>query len=157
MKKEVKKTISRRTFMGAAASTAFAFNIVPSRVMGKDAPSNKLNIAGIGVGHQGWADLRNVQSENIVALCDVDLERAGGTIKKKPQAKVYRDFRVMFDEMEKAGSFDLRSSQTNRSGSQIQSRHTNGQPGSLFRAHSPVLRMDLGRRHRRCPPSPRLE
>jgi len=101
MKKEVNKMVSRRTFMGAAASTAFAFNIVPSRVLGKDAPSNKLNIAGIGVGHQGWADLRNVQSENIVALCDVDLERAKNTIRKLPDAKVYRDFRVMFDEMEK--------------------------------------------------------
>lgn len=97
MNKEVKKTISRRTFMGAAASTAFAFNIVPNRVLGRNAPGNKLNIAVIGVGGRGGANLRGVESENIVALCDVDMERAGNGIKKNHQAKVYRDFRVMLD------------------------------------------------------------
>jgi len=98
MQEEVKKTISRRTFMGAAASTAFAFNVVPSRVLGKDAPSNRLNIAVIGVGGRGGANLRGVESENIVALCDVDMERAKNGINKNLQAKVYRDFRVMLDK-----------------------------------------------------------
>ncbi len=101
MKEPVEKTISRRTFVGATASTAVAFSIIPSKVLGKDAPSNKLNIAGIGVGHQGWSDLRNVASENVVALCDVDLERGKRAIKSLPRAKVYRDFRVMFDKMAK--------------------------------------------------------
>jgi len=87
--------------MGATASTAFAFSIVPGKVLGKDAPSNKLNIAGVGVGGQGWANLRRVGTENVVALCDVDLERAQKSITKNPQAKVFRDFRVMFDEMDK--------------------------------------------------------
>ena len=98
MNKEVKKAISRRSFMGAAASTAFAFNIVPSRVLGRNAPSNKLNIAVIGVGGRGGANLRGVESENIVALCDVDMERAKNGINRNPQAKVYRDFRVMLDK-----------------------------------------------------------
>ena len=97
VKEEAEKTISRRIFMGAAASTAFAFNIVPSRVLGRNSPSNKLNIAIIGVGGRGGANLRSVESENIVALCDVDLERAKNGINKNPQAKVYRDFRVMLD------------------------------------------------------------
>ena len=108
MKEEIKKTISRRTFMGTAASTAFAFNVVPSRVsaghlsaLGKGAPSNKLNIASIGVGGRGGSNLRSVESENIVALCDADMERAKNGVNKNPRAKVYRDFRVMFDEMER--------------------------------------------------------
>ena len=101
MKEEVQKTMSRRAFMGATASTAFAFSIVPGKVLGKDAPSNKLNIAVIGASGRGGANLRGVQSENIVALCDVDMERAKNNIRKNSTAKVYRDFRVMFDKMEK--------------------------------------------------------
>ena len=63
-------------------------------------PSEKLNIAGIGAGGMGGGDINSVAGgNNIVALCDVDLRRAS-TIKKYPKAKVYRDFRKMFDEME---------------------------------------------------------
>ena len=101
MKEKVHKTISRRTFMGAAASTTFAFSIVPGRVLGKDAPSNKLNIAVIGASGRGGANLRGVQSENIVALCDVDMERAKNNIRKNSGAKLFRDFRVMLDKMQK--------------------------------------------------------
>ncbi len=101
MKEEVSKTMSRRTFMGAAASTAFAFSIVPGKVLGKNAPSNKLNIAVIGASGRGGANLRGLQSENIVALCDADLERAKNSIRKNSGAKVFRDFRVMLDKMEK--------------------------------------------------------
>src|SRR5207237_8850129 len=55
----------------------------------------------IGVGGQGRGDLEAVNSHNIVALCDVDTSRAADTFKRFPQAKIYRDFRKMFDEMEK--------------------------------------------------------
>ena len=88
--------ISRRDFMGAAAAVA-AFTFVPKRVLAGSG-SNKLNIAGIGVGGRGAGDLEAVESENIVALCDVDLDRARDTIKKYPKARVYRDFRKMLDE-----------------------------------------------------------
>jgi predicted dehydrogenase len=101
MKQEVNSTISRRTFMGATASTAFAFSIVPGKVLGRNSPSNKLNIGIIGAGGRGNANLKGVESENIVALCDVDLERAGNNMKKYAGARVFRDFRVMLDEMEK--------------------------------------------------------
>ena len=47
------RDISRRAFMGASASAAFAFSIVDSKVLGADAPSNKLNLAIIGAGGQG--------------------------------------------------------------------------------------------------------
>jgi len=101
MKKEVRKTMSRRAFMQAASSTAFAFSVVPGRVLGKNAPSKKLNIAIIGASGRGGSNLRGVQTENIVALCDVDLERAKNSIRKNAGAKLFRDFRVMFDKMEK--------------------------------------------------------
>ena len=93
--------------MGFAAATAFAFTVVPSRVLGQGAPSRRLNIALIGVGGQGGASLRNegVQKENIVALCDVDLNRAkngiGRQTKKNPKTKAFRDFRKMLDAMGK--------------------------------------------------------
>lgn len=89
-------SISRRHFMGAAAAVA-AFTFVPRQVLSGQA-GNKLNIAGIGVGGRGASDLQRVESENIVALCDVDLDRAKTTIKKYSGAKVYRDFREMLDK-----------------------------------------------------------
>ena len=61
-------------------------------------PSEKLNIAGIGVGGQGAGDIQNVSSENIVALCDVDRRQAAETFKKFPNAKQYSDFRVMLEK-----------------------------------------------------------
>ena len=57
-----------------------------------------MNIAGIGVGGKGASDVANVDSENIVALCDVDENNAAGTFKKYPQAKRYKDFRVMLEK-----------------------------------------------------------
>ena len=91
--------ISRRDFMGAAAAVA-AFTFVPKRVMAGSA-GNKLNIAGIGVGGQGAGDLRALESQNIVALCDVDWRRAAGTFKRYPNAKKYKDFRTMLDKEDK--------------------------------------------------------
>jgi predicted dehydrogenase len=98
MSTDRKNAICRREFIGSATAAAMAFTIVPSHVFGKDAPSNKLNIAGVGVGGRGAGDLRSVGGENIVALCDVDSKRAAGTVKKFPRAKVYSDFRVMLDK-----------------------------------------------------------
>ncbi len=86
--------------MGAAAAVA-AFTYVPRRVLGQagnGSANNKLNIAGIGVGGRGAGDIDGVSSENIVALCDVDLNRASGTFRKHPNAKVYRDFREMLEK-----------------------------------------------------------
>ncbi len=91
--------LSRRDFMGGAAAVA-AFTIVPGRVLA-DPPSNKLNIAGIGVGGQGGGDLGAMSGENIVALCDVDWSRAVGTFRRYPKARKYKDFRKMLDKEDK--------------------------------------------------------
>ncbi|MFH1716718.1 MAG: Gfo/Idh/MocA family oxidoreductase [Planctomycetota bacterium] len=97
------RSTSRREFLRGAAGTAAAFTIVPRCVLGQGMtpPSEKLNIAGIGAGGMGGGDITSVANAggNIVALCDVDLRRAS-TIQKYPEARVYRDFRKMFDEME---------------------------------------------------------
>ncbi|MCU0918670.1 MAG: gfo/Idh/MocA family oxidoreductase, partial [Planctomycetes bacterium] len=67
------KKLSRRNLMGTAAAAA-AFTVVPRHVLGGPGqvpPSEKLNIAGIGIGGRGEGDLDECRSENIVALCDV--------------------------------------------------------------------------------------
>ncbi|MHC4433971.1 MAG: Gfo/Idh/MocA family protein [Planctomycetota bacterium] len=95
--------LSRRGFVGATAAAA-AFTIVPRNVLGGRRhvpPSEKLNVAGIGVGGRGAGDLDAVSSENIVALCDVDQRRAADTFKRYPRAAKYKDFRRMLDKQDK--------------------------------------------------------
>ncbi len=98
-----KATFTRREFVGAAAAAA-GLMIVPRHVVaasGATPPSEKLNIAGIGVAGMGRGDLEEVKGENIVALCDVDRRHAAGSFQRWPKAKQFRDFRKMFDEIEK--------------------------------------------------------
>ncbi|MCF7959014.1 MAG: Gfo/Idh/MocA family oxidoreductase, partial [Phycisphaerae bacterium] len=62
------------------------------------APSGKLNIAGIGIGGKGNSDVHSVKSENLIALCDVDHQYAGGTFNQFPKASRYHDYRQMLSE-----------------------------------------------------------
>jgi predicted dehydrogenase len=81
------------------------FSFIPGRVLGADggpSANNKLNIAGVGVGGMGGGNLGAVEkTENIVALCDVDWDYAKGTFGKYPNAKRFKDYRKMLDEMGK--------------------------------------------------------
>jgi len=104
MKKKEKSTMSRRSFIGNVTTAVAGFTIVPSYVvsgLGHVVPSDKLNIAGIGVGGMGHANLNQLKSQNIVALCDVDWNYAAGTFKDFSKAKKYKDWRKMYDEMGK--------------------------------------------------------
>ena len=99
--KQESKKITRRGFLGGAAVLA-ATTIVPRRVLGGPGyipPSDKLNIASIGAG--GMAT-RNIdacsETDNIVALCDVDSDRAADTFEKYPDAKRYTDYREMLEK-----------------------------------------------------------
>ncbi len=87
--------------MKGAAVTAGAFTIVPRHVIGKGyrAPSDTLNIAGVGIGGMGKANLDHIKGENIVALCDVDWKYSKGTFEAYPNAKKYWDWRKMYEEM----------------------------------------------------------
>jgi hypothetical protein len=101
---EKTKKISRRAFVGTAAAFSAGFSIVPSNViagLGHKAPSDKLNIAGVGVGGVGARNLKNMETENIVALCDVDWKYTAGNglFDRYPKAKKYKDWRIMIDEM----------------------------------------------------------
>jgi hypothetical protein len=96
---------NRRSFLATTATAAAGFSIVPSNVvggLGYKAPNDKLNISGIGIGGVGASNLKNVQSENIVALCDVDWSYAENTFKAYPNAKKFKDWRVLYDEMGKS-------------------------------------------------------
>lgn len=99
---------SRRDFIKKSTLSATAFTIVPRFVLGGKgytAPSDKLNIACVGIGGKGRVDVQEVSSENIIALCDVDLARAKenrSNMKNAydafPGARHYQDFREMFDK-----------------------------------------------------------
>jgi predicted dehydrogenase len=95
------QSLTRRNFLRTAAAAGTGICIVPRHVLGGAGnvpPSEKLNIAGIGIGGQGRADLEELKSQNIVALCDVDWDYAAPTFKKYPAAKRYKDFREMLGQ-----------------------------------------------------------
>jgi predicted dehydrogenase len=98
---EDRPKVPRRTFLASAAAATAGFTIVPRHVLGGQgtpAPSDRLNIAGIGVSGMGKSNLGRCETENIVALCDVDFDKSDEVFKKYPDAKRYKDFRVMLDE-----------------------------------------------------------
>jgi predicted dehydrogenase len=100
------KKFSRREFVKGASLAAGGFIIVPRHVLGRGfvAPSDKLNIAGIGVGGKGADDLKEFSTSpnvNIVALCDVDDRRAADSRQRFPKAKYYKDFREMLAKEKK--------------------------------------------------------
>jgi predicted dehydrogenase len=99
------KISSRRSFLKTTAA-ASGFFIVPRHVLGRGyrAPSDKLNIAGIGAGGKAEVNLPfawNNGAENIVALCDVDDRMAVNARKKWPDTPYYRDYRDMLDKEHK--------------------------------------------------------
>src|SRR3954471_24883054 len=98
---KITQPLSRRNFLRATGITYTGLLFLPGHVLGRDgfkAPSEKLNLAGVGIGGQGGHDLDQLNSENIVALCDVDAAHAAHTFKKYPKAKIYKDYRKMLEE-----------------------------------------------------------
>lgn len=98
--KKNKTNKTRRDFIRNTSLAAAGFFIVPRHVLGRGyvAPSDKLNIAGIGAGGKGQSDLAEFAKSpnvNIVALCDVDDRQAVESRKRFPNAKYYKDFREM--------------------------------------------------------------
>jgi predicted dehydrogenase len=98
--------MKRRDFIKLGSLTASSLIIAPNAILGKryghTAPSDKLNIAAVGIGGKGHIDVNSVNTENIVALCDVDWKYAQRTFEKYPNAKKYWDYRKMYDEMGKS-------------------------------------------------------
>ena len=108
MKKNSK--ITRRDFLGTTSAAAAGLFIVPSNTisgLGYKAPSDKLNIAGVGIGGMGKGNIQRMAGENIVALCDVEWGKNKRTnvaevFQTYPKAKKYYDWRKMYDEMAKS-------------------------------------------------------
>jgi predicted dehydrogenase len=93
--------LTRREVLRASAAGVGACALpwlLPSRVWAAS-PNEKLNIATIGCSGRGASNIQGVDSENIVAMCDVDHKYAAGMFDKHPQAKKYHDFRKMLDEI----------------------------------------------------------
>ncbi len=92
---------SRRKFLQSTIGVTAGVSLLPSHViagLGHKAPSDKLNIAGIGVGGMGYNNLKRMENENIVALCDVDWKYANrNSFREWPLASKYKDFRIMFE------------------------------------------------------------
>jgi predicted dehydrogenase len=107
MEETNKLSESRRNFIKNVAIATAGLTILPSNVisgLGHVAPSDKLNIVGVGVGGRGGALMKELRSQNIVALCDVDWKYSSAIFKEFPNAKKYYDWRVMFEELK--DSFD---------------------------------------------------
>jgi predicted dehydrogenase len=113
---ENKNTSNRRDFIKTTAIAAAAFMIVPRHVLGGPgylAPSDRLLVAGIGVGGKGQSDLSMFYKSgkaDIAFLCDVDDRRAANSVKAFPKAKYYKDWREMLDKEHK--NFDAVSVST---------------------------------------------
>jgi predicted dehydrogenase len=97
MSEDKSSGITRRALLPASAA---AITILPRHVlgMGYQAPSDKLNIAAVGVGGMGENYVAGCKSENIVAIADVDDTLAAPVLKEYPGAKPYRDYRVMLEK-----------------------------------------------------------
>lgn len=93
----------RRDFIKNTSLAATGFFIVPRHVLGRGfvAPSDKLNIAGIGVGGKGEDDLKEFSKSanaNIVVLCDVDDRQTIKSRERFPKARYYKDYREMLEK-----------------------------------------------------------
>ena len=101
-RKQPSQRLTRRTFLQGAATAAGGLFAAPAIVRGTNL-NEKLNIAIVGCGGRGAANLAGVSSENIVALVDVNDAAVQAAGAKHPQARKLNDFRKLYDH---ASEFD---------------------------------------------------
>ena len=87
--------LNRRRFLQISTTAGLGVLGFPA-ILRSQAPGNKLNIAIIGCGGRGGADMAEMLGENIVALCDVNEKNLLAAAGKAPGAKQFRDFRKMY-------------------------------------------------------------
>ncbi len=91
--------MNRRRFLKAATATGTGLLILPrGTLFGRNAPSNKLNIALIGAWGRATQHYNGISTENVVALCDVNEKNLGIAAKKFPGAKTYFDWRKCLEQ-----------------------------------------------------------
>lgn len=91
----------RRDFLKTAGKAAAGITILKAGSARTYAANEKLNIAAIGAGGRASVDIKELSSQNIVALCDVDWNRAAGSFRQHAQAKQFKDYRKMLEEINK--------------------------------------------------------
>ena len=93
------KPLNRRHFLKSASASGAGLLILPTGTLfGQNRPSNKLNVALIGVWGRGLAHYNALRKENVVALCDVNELRFPDALKAFPGAKTYIDWRQLLDK-----------------------------------------------------------
>lgn len=90
--------MQRRDLLKSAATSAGLTILKSGTLRGQNAPSNKLNVALVGVWGRGTAHYNVLMHENVVALCDVNDHRTKEALQIFPKAKVYYDWRPMLDQ-----------------------------------------------------------
>ncbi len=100
------KTISRRSFSKSAVAglTAIA---APGILRGAQATA-RLNLAFIGVGGRGNANLTAMAADpnvRVVALCDVNAQNLERAVSRFPDAKTFRDFRKLYEDIKGIDGF----------------------------------------------------
>lgn len=100
-KERNRQPVSRRKFLQHAVAASAAMDLALAQgQQNKLSPSEKLNVAAIGAGGQAGSNIQSLMRTgrvNIVALCDVDDQRAAGTYKQFPTVPKFKDFRRMLD------------------------------------------------------------
>ncbi|MBC2606896.1 Gfo/Idh/MocA family protein [Pelagicoccus albus] len=93
--------ISRRDLIKSAAVATAGSIVFPNILLGQSGQSanSKVNLAFIGAGGRATSNIQALQGENIVALCDVDEQRAAEMREFVPKARFFKDYRVMLDKM----------------------------------------------------------
>ncbi len=90
---------NRRRFLRTSAYAGIGFWVLSRGAYGQSAsPNEKLNLAAVGVGGRGAANMGGCASENFVALCDVDERHLAAAKQRYPQAKTYNDYRKMLEQ-----------------------------------------------------------
>ena len=101
MTQRQQKTITRRSMLqGAAAIGTTLWLGGASQCRAADSPNEKINIACIGIGGRGTANVDGCSKQNMVALCDLDERRGARSFEKFKNAKRFVDFRRMLDQIE---------------------------------------------------------
>lgn len=124
--KKIPESLSRRSFLGKTAAAAAAFTVIPRHVMGGPgytAPSDTVNVAGIGVGSQGGGNIQQICTPDVPVVRPA--RNSNGTPMTKEQIAAQEARRA--DMMKRA-------------------QQAGGQPGRRPSTDSPIQMGDAGRR-----------
>jgi len=99
----LRSCVTRRDFLRSTTALGVAATFAAPALLHAKSPNEKLNVAVIGPGGRGAAQLEAAGAmENVVGICDVDENILGASAQKYPKAKTYVDFRKMLSELEKS-------------------------------------------------------